>query len=40
VVWRGVRVPVANREVANVANAAAGVAASGRRPAVEVPDSR
>jgi ceramide glucosyltransferase len=42
VVWRGVRVPVANRETAGAANAAqaAGVAASGRRPAVEVSDSR
>jgi ceramide glucosyltransferase len=43
VVWRGVRVPVANRggaDVAKVTKAAAGVAASGRRPAVEVSDSR
>ena len=35
VVWRGVRVPVANPEAVN-----AGVAASGRRPAVEVSDGR
>jgi ceramide glucosyltransferase len=35
VVWRGVRVPVANPETAD-----AGVTASGRRPAVEVSDGR